>query len=666
MAVAEVKRVELLVYRSALDQVMARLQDWGQMEISSSEQTQSEQVKAHLESNELLLGDIRSALRSLKPFYEDPNGGIGRMLGDRPTFNMQQLKATAQSVDVEGLLGQLREKERKLAELKTAQTNDRNLLQTLYGMTDLPVPLTLVHQGTDKVGAFLATGSPEALTDWKVDLLAAFGDDVDVKMGLPVGKSSQTPWALALFLRGNEDEVARMAAARGLSRYEMPHELSGSPKEEIERLRSHLDGLDRQIKEEEKQITEFARQNLGILQQMHDYYQALEDRRIAAERGQFTEQSVLLKGWVRSRCADELKEVLRPFDSEVDLTLRDPQGDERPPTALENPKFAQPLETLTTLYSAPQYGSPDPSLAMFPFFLLFFGLCYGDAGYGVIVTAIAGWVLLKYRRMAEGPKRFMKLILYSGILTILAGAAMGGWFGNSVESFGFLSWARPIVSKFQLINPMADPIKMLIFSLALGVVHLFVGLFIAMFHNLKKGDYLAAFADQGGWILLISGLLGLAVGSMYPMASKIGVPVAIVGAVVLVLTQGRSKPTLVGKVISGVLSLYNVTAYLGDLLSYSRLLALGLVGGVVAMIINLLSSMVSSTPYVGWLLAILLFVGGHVFSMVINILGAFVHPLRLQYVEFFGKFFETGGVMMQPLAHHPDYVNIGSSENDRP
>lgn len=133
---------------------------------------------------------------------------------------------------------------------------------------------------------------------------------------------------------------------------------------------------------------------------------------------------------------------------------------------------------------------------------------------------------------------------------------------------------------------------------------------------------------------------------------------AIAGAVVLILTQGREKKGLVGKFVSGVLSLYNVTSYLGDVLSYSRLLALGLVGGAVAMIINLMSKLCGGTAYVGWILALLIFFGGHVFSMVINILGAFVHPLRLQYVEFFGKFYSSGGTAFDPFCYRSNYVNV--------
>ena len=159
--------------------------------------------------------------------------------------------------------------------------------------------------------------------------------------------------------------------------------------------------------------------------------------------------------------------------------------------------------------------------------------------------------------------------------------------------------------------------------------------------------------------MLLTGLLIFGAGSFKaPGLVPVGKWMAIAGAVILVLTQGREKKGIFSKLISGCLSLYNVTSYLGDVLSYSRLLALGLVGGAVAMIINLMSSLCGGTAYVGWILALLIFFGGHVFSMVINILGAFVHPLRLQYVEFFGKFYSSGGAPFTPFRYKTDYVNV--------
>ena len=208
---------------------------------------------------------------------------------------------------------------------------------------------------------------------------------------------------------------------------------------------------------------------------------------------------------------------------------------------------------------------------------------------------------------------------------------------------------------------MNDPMTLLGISLLLGMIQIFTGIIMAMRELWKKGDKMGALADQGGWLVFLSGLVlvGLTGGGMLPAAmqgfSKV---VAAVGALILILTQGRTRPSFAGKVFSGVFSLYNVTGYLGDVLSYSRLLALGLGSAAVGMVINLLAVLVSGVPYVGLLLGVLVFVFGHLFSMAINLLGAFVHSLRLQYVEFFGKFYDTSGEDFVPLRRATQYVRI--------
>ena len=180
---------------------------------------------------------------------------------------------------------------------------------------------------------------------------------------------------------------------------------------------------------------------------------------------------------------------------------------------------------------------------------------------------------------------------------------------------------------------------------------------------------MGAFADKGGWILFLVGLVllgGTSSGVLPSSLSGFSKVVAAAGALVLVATQGRGKPTLFGRLLSGVLSLYNVTAYLGDTLSYSRLLALGLSSAAIGMIVNLLCTLVVGVPYVGIPLAILIFVGGHIFSIAVNILGAFIHSLRLQYVEFFSKFYEANGRPFAPFRCETQFVRLAEKADPLP
>ena len=208
------------------------------------------------------------------------------------------------------------------------------------------------------------------------------------------------------------------------------------------------------------------------------------------------------------------------------------------------------------------------------------------------------------------------------------------------RSASFLPFLVPVQQALMLVDPMTNPMQVLGISLLLGVVHLMFGLLIAAYDKLRTGQYLDAIGNDLSWVLFIVGLclFGTAGGGMLPaFLALLGKAMAIAGAVVIFLYAGREKKGILSKALSGFLALYGSTSYLGDILSYSRLLALGFGSAVIGMIINLLGGMSAGIPYVGWLVAITVIVGGHLFSILVNILGTFVHPLRLQYVEFFGK-----------------------------
>jgi V/A-type H+-transporting ATPase subunit I len=309
----------------------------------------------------------------------------------------------------------------------------------------------------------------------------------------------------------------------------------------------------------------------------------------------------------------------------------------------------------------------DPTLPMAPFMFIFLGMCLGDGGYGIFLAGLILWLFSRYRITGE-KRNFFNLLLLGAVSTIFFGAITGSWLGDMIDAFGPLAFLREVKNSVVLLRPMENPLNFLGISLALGVIQVLFGLFLAMWENLQKGDYIAAFGDQGGWMALITGLLvyaGNAAGILGPTAGFFGKVLSFVGAGLLVATQGREKTGFVSKALSGLLSLYNITSYLGDVLSYSRLLALGLATSAVAMIINTLTGLVIDIPFIGMILAVIVFIGGHLFSVTVNTLGAFIHSLRLQYVEFFSKFYISGGRSFEPLAYDTQYVQVKPIEAEK-
>lgn len=668
MAVASVKKIELYVHRPAVDNVLSVLQERGICEISATEKNAAEESSTRQvkDSRDYAaeLNDVSYLTRYLAPYYKDPVGALARILGERDDVSVKQLAELSEKVSVSNLAAEVRKRERRLTELRSDMQQAKGLQQTLMGLKAFEAPLSMVTEGSELVVGFLGTGSADNLQAWKAAVDEALGADGESAVSLPEKGSNAPAWGSAFYLRSREDVVQELSLKHSVTKIDLPSSLTGTVEEELKKISEKLTALTTEEEYYQGWLKNFTATHMDEIRRLGDYLRVMKTRQDAENESEQTEQVVLLQGWVPESKESVLKEALAPYEQEIELRLSEPTEDDNPPIVLENPRSAKPFEMLTMLYGAPVYGSLDPSFPMMPFFLLFFGMCYADAGYGIIITAIAMYFLKKYKKMPDSIKQALILVKYCGIATILFGAVTGSWMGDMIDSFPFLAFIRPVKNFITLLEPMKNPMLLLGISLALGIVHIYYGILLAAYDNVRKGHIFAACADQGGWLILLTGLLIFGAGSsVAPALAPVGKNVAIAGAVILVLTQGRAKKGIISKAVSGVLSLYSVTSYLGDVLSYSRLLALGLVGGAVAMIINLMSSLCGGTAYVGWLLALLIFFGGHLFSMVINILGAFVHPLRLQYVEFFGKFYSSGGTAFKPFCYKTSYVNLSDRKD---
>ncbi len=274
----------------------------------------------------------------------------------------------------------------------------------------------------------------------------------------------------------------------------------------------------------------------------------------------------------------------------------------------------------------------------------------GDAGYGIIMALATYWFLRKMKPKGD-TKKLVGVIFIGSIFTIFWGAIFGGWFGNAGELFGI----GPI-----WFNPSEEPIKMLALCFGLGVIHIFAGMGVKAYVNIREGRILDAIFDQGLWYVFYIGLglwLGGGMANLGATLTQVGKIMSIVGAVGLILTQGRDKKNIFAKFFSGLLSLYDVTGFLSDVLSYSRLFALALTTGVIGTVMNQLGAMVGTSWY-GWIIAAAILIGGHVFNIAINVLGTFVHTSRLQYIEFYGKFYEGGGKLFRPLGIRTKYTDV--------
>jgi len=367
-----------------------------------------------------------------------------------------------------------------------------------------------------------------------------------------------------------------------------------------------------------------------------------------------TKRTFTLEGWVPESCQEAAAKTLEKHG--CCYAFRDPKEDENVPVLTENSGLVDPFEAITEMYSLPDYRGVDPTKYFAFFYAMFFGIMLSDAGYGIVI-AIACFVVL-HRYALEGMTyRMIKMFFYCGLSTVFCGALFGGWFGDFFQVAARVMFGKEITIPALWFNPIEDPTKLLIWSLIFGVIHLFLGMGIKASMLIKRGQWKDAVFDIFSWYMVIGGAaMWLAGSSISQALVKPGMYIAVLGAAILLLTGGRNNKGI-GKITGGLSSLYNITSYISDILSYSRLLALGLATGVIANVVNTMGSLKGS-GLAGTIILLIVFAFGHTFNLAINALGAFVHSSRLQYIEFFGKFYEDGGYEFDPLRKNTKYVRV--------
>ena len=433
---------------------------------------------------------------------------------------------------------------------------------------------------------------------------------------------------------------------------------SGTAAEAISKYEKTTARLNEEIELSVSELKELSK-DIEKIEYIYDDLLIKRDRAKAVGDFINTKKVFCFDGWLPVDSIEKVKQVLDK--NECYYEISEPIKNEETPIMLKNNKFASPFEAVTVMYSMPLATEVDPTPIMAPFYFLFFGLMLSDAAYGIILS-LACFALLKKFKLEGTMKKMVTMFFWCGISTFFWGALFGCWFGDAVAVFSKTFLGREIVINPIWIDPLQEPMTLLIFSLILGAIHMFVGMGMQAYMLIKNGKALDALFDVGLWYMLLIGLVLFGVGSMItPALSSVGKWMALIGAVGIVVTGGRNKKGF-GKITGGFGSLYGITNYLSDVLTYSRLLALGLATGVVAKVVNILGSLAGS-GVVGIIVFIAVFLFGTVFNLAINALGAYVHSCRLQYVEFFGKFYTGGGKPFEPFVGKTKFVKIVNKED---
>ena len=418
--------------------------------------------------------------------------------------------------------------------------------------------------------------------------------------------------------------------------------------EKIQEIKNEIKLIDKQIDEARKKLA-VDRETYDLLLVALDAINTKIACEVESEKGKLTKNTFYIEGWAPAREEKMLSEF---FDTNgCAYEFADPAEGEEPPTLTYNSRMIAPFEVVTNMYSPPAYTGIDPNPLMAPFFALFFGIMLSDAAYGLILI-LAGVFALGKLKPRGTFRQFMQLAIICGASTVLWGLLFGGFFGNAIQSVYEMFTGKVFPYDIALwFDPSKDPMTMLIFSMALGGVQIVAGMAVKFYMMVREGQVWDAIFDIGSWWVVFAGAITCI------FNATVGLYILIAGVAALILTQGRAKKNIIMKFFGGVLSIYGVTGYFSDILSYSRLLALSLATAVVSQVMNTMGVL---TGPIGFFIVFLI---GHVFNIAINLIGSFVHSARLQYVEYFGKFYESGGRQFAPLTLKTKNIDIIKEEN---
>ncbi len=574
----------------------------------------------------------RAALAALDRFAPEKKG-LFRKRQDvsRASFfdeeNERQARAAAEAINADM---------RRLGEIESERTKNEALRASLVPWLTVDAPL----DGADGVLSLLFGTVSATVTD---DALRALSDSLSGLLTWQQASSDKTLRYLLIACHKSVKEQA-LSALRELGFSTVSFRgLCGTAEENDKKLEAALAALESERREIERRVERFGG-NRETLLEASDRAAILLRREEAKSRLIETDKVFLLEGWLPADRCTALEKALEPFTCAIET--REPTEDEYPqvPVQLKNNKLTQPLNMVTEMYSLPAYGTLDPNPLMAPFFILFYGIMMADMGYGLLMMIASVIISKKYRPKGTSGELFSLLGL-CGISTFIMGALTGGFFGDFLTQLVAIVSPGTVFALPKLFDPLDDLTMILIGSMALGMVQIVTGMAISLIEKCKRKKFLDAFFEEITWWIVFIGIALLALGKGAAVLYG-GCALVLLGPIV----QGKGWGRLTG--VFG--SLYNhVTGYFGDILSYTRLMALMLAGSVIAQVFNMLAAMPGNV-----IAFIIISMLGNAMNFGLNLLGCYVHDLRLQCLEFFNKFYVDGGKPFRPMTLDTEYVDL--------
>ena len=648
MAILKMKKLRLLAVRSGRDELLQELIRYGCVEFSElAPEIQGSEIESLVRRESSDIASLKSRHTSLTRAIEllDRYAPVkAKLLSARPELEDRVL------LDDTGLSGALKIAESieshdsRIKRISAEESRLRSVIQSLDPWMELDMPLNT--EGTERCGVLIGT-VPARIELSQVESAL---EQVDEESELfCVHEEKKEHYVVLVCMREKLPDMQECLRGFGFTASALGS-MDGTARE----CAAQADTSLKELAAEKESCVEYI-----IGEAVHrDELKLAADRvsvRIslaeAADKLYGTDSVVVMEGWFPEEREPELSEVFERFGCAWEAL--EPTEEEYPdvPVKLKNNKFTNALNMVTNMYSLPAYGSLDPNPLMAPFFILFYGLMMADMDYGLIMV-IAAVVAMKRIRPRAGTLSFCQLLLYCGISTFVMGAVTGGFFGDALEKIGAIigkpeGWgALPC-----LFSPLKDTMYVLVGAMGLGLVHLNTGMVINAVKKIRRGQVADAVWEEGSlWVMLVGIIL-----CVFKIGNVSGVPVVLVIGIVMLFYGGsRGSKGILGKLGSIFGTFYNTaTGWFGDILSYSRIMALMLAGSVIATVFNTIGAIANNLVFF-----FVIFIIGHSLNFALNLLGCYVHDLRLQCLEYFGKFYEDGGRPFNPLTVKTKYYDV--------
>ncbi|MFH1575594.1 MAG: V-type ATP synthase subunit I [Candidatus Nealsonbacteria bacterium] len=658
MAVSKVVKINIIGHKQNEEMILEHLQKLGVVEIEKLKEEEKDFNDVCLDDKEIAhaLAEIKFALDFLSEFSKEKQSIRQIFSGTKIEIGYMQLCSFAKNYDWRPVISKVKDLESainktrsELEELK----KDKEILKPWESLEDNPenseTKFTKIVFGTVSENKYL-------------NLVQQF-NRIKPACVKKINQSLKEIFIEVIYRKGLENKVKNILEAAGVKEISLPYQ-GLAPKKALGKI--YLTA-----KEKNEEISRLRLKTQELVGEFNNLKLIFDFLKLKKERLEgklcwcaHTNSTFCLVAWIEERLLKGLISDLQKITSYFSISeiqLKD--GEERP-VVIYNHNYMRPFESVTNLYGLPKYSEVDPTPFLAPFFILFFALCLTDAVYGLFL-AIAAFLAIKFLGIPKENQRLIKLLGIGGVVTFIIGALFGGWLGIPVESMPDML-SKPLLA-IRLVDPLKNTLLVLGLTLALGIIQIYFGIFVSFYWKMKQKQIKEAILSDAVWLFFLPVICAyglLRFGVIPESFSRFINPLLYIGVAFVIFTGGRKQKNFLLKGAMGTLKLYSLVGYVSDVLSYSRLLALGLATGIIAMVINLIAGIAfKSVPYFGAVLAILILVFGHIFNLVINVLGAFIHSGRLQFVEFFPKFMEGGGRRFAPFYQNTEFTRIINVEN---